>query len=229
MDKKEPTKISLSTFFLLLALIVIIIMSFIIYNLYNRNLTDTNQKLSLSNSKSESVKSDYSIKENTSSVKSNYNIEENTSSANNTISNKPSTTYSYDAVKGLYKGIATDNLEEENSNRNYELYLYEDGTFSFANYISSSTGKIGNYTIVNNSIILNYLFSTGNDASLTATSGKKTLIINNDGSITDNKPDNSSASNLTLKKDSTAEDIAYFSQHDISYLINNYSISNKAN
>ena len=120
MDKKEPTKISLSTFFLLLALIVIIIMSFIIYNLYNRNLTDTNQKLSLSNSKSESVKSDYSIKENTSSVKSNYNIEENTSSANNTISNKPSTTYSYDAVKGLYKGIATDNLEEENSNRNYE-------------------------------------------------------------------------------------------------------------
>lgn len=220
MDKKGPTKISLSTFFLLLALIVIIIMSFVIYNLYNKNLTNTNQKLSLSNSRSETVTSDYTI-------------EENTSSANNTLNTNSSTnekkSYSYNTVKGLYKGIATDNLEEENSNRNYELYLYEDGTFSFANYTSSSSGKIGNYTIVDNSINLNYLFSTGNDASLTATSGKKTLKINNDGSITDNKPDNSSASSLTLKQDFTAEDITYFSQHNISYLINNYSISNKAN
>ena len=64
---------------------------------------------------------------------------------------------------------------------------------------------------------------------MTAASGTKTLKINDDGSITDTKPDKSSSSNLGLRKDSKAEDIEYFSTHNVNYLINNYSISNKVN
>ena len=216
MTQKEPTKISLSTFFLLLALVVIIIMAFTIWGLYHKNLNNTNKEIYLNNN-SDTSKGDYSVAE----------VTDSSSKATNTSEKK---TFSYSDVQGLYNGTATDSAkDEEGSNRNYELYLYENGTFIYSNYISTSAGYIGNYTIVDNTINLNYLFSTGNDSALTAASGTKTLKINDDGSITDTKPDKSSSSNLSLRKDSKAEDIEYFSTHNVNYLINNYSISNKAN
>ena len=216
MTQKEPTKISLSTFFLLLALVVIIIMAFTIWGLYHKNLNNTNKEIYLNNN-SDTSKGDYSVAE----------VTDSSSKATNTSEKK---TFSYSDVQGLYNGTATDSAkDEEGSNRNYELYLYENGTFIYSNYISTSAGYIGNYTIVDNTINLNYLFSTGNDSALTAASGTKTLKINDDGSITDTKPDKSSSSNLSLRKDSKAEDIEYFSTHNVNYLINNYSISNKVN
>ena len=216
MTQKEPTKISLSTFFLLLALVVIIIMAFTIWGLYHKNLNNTNKEIYLNNN-SDTSKGDYSVAE----------VTDSSSKATNTSEKK---TFSYSDVQGLYNGTATDSAkDEEGSNRNYELYLYENGTFIYSNYISTSSGYIGNYTIVDNTINLNYLFSTGNDSALTAASGTKTLKINDDGSITDTKPDKSSSSNLGLRKDSKAEDIEYFSTHNVNYLINNYSISNKVN
>ena len=216
MTQKEPTKISLSTFFLLLALVVIIIMAFTIWGLYHKNLNNTNKEIYLNNN-SDTSKGDYSVAE----------VTDSSSKATNTSEKK---TFSYSDVQGLYNGTATDSAkDEEGSNRNYELYLYENGTFIYSNYISTSSGYIGNYTIVDNTINLNYLFSTGNDSALTAASGTKTLKINDDGSITDTKPDKSSSSNLSLRKDSKAEDIEYFSTHNVNYLINNYSISNKVN
>ena len=216
MTQKEPTKISLSTFFLLLALVVIIIMAFTIWGLYHKNLNNTNKEIYLNNN-SDTSKGDYSVAE----------VTDSSSKATNTSEKK---TFSYSDVQGLYNGTATDSAkDEEGSNRNYELYLYENGTFIYSNYISTSSGYIGNYTIVDNTINLNYLFSTGNDSALTAAPGTKTLKINDDGSITDTKPDKSSSSNLGLRKDSKAEDIEYFSTHNVNYLINNYSLSNKVN
>ena len=149
------------------------------------------------------------------------------STSNNIIeNNNEAKTYTYSSVKGLYKGTAKDNFES-NDDRNYELYLYEDGTFSYSNFVSFESGVTGNYIIVDASIILNYLFTTGNDPAMGATEGQKLLKINEDGIITDSNPINSNSNNLVLKKTSDNNEYKNGINYQIAY-DNNY-LYNKTN
>ena len=232
MEEKKVTKISLSTFFLILAVIVIFIMGYFIYKFYNEKATESKKSIELQaqvNSLNGTVGELQGKIDNISStINSNSKIE-NTTSNDKTISNgatdNETKTYLYSSIKGSYKGTAKDS-DETNVNRNYELYLYENGTFKYVNYTEVETGKIGNYNIVDDTIVLNYLFNTGSDAGLTATEGKKTLKINADNSIADSNPDHSSSSSLILKKVSSSEDVE--NANNVNYLINNYYISNKS-
>ena len=232
MEEKKVTKISLSTFFLILAVIVIFIMGYFVYKFYNQKETESKKSIQLQaqvNSLNGTVGELQGKIDNISStINSNSKIE-NTTSNDHTISkgatNNETKTYLYSSIKGSYKGSAKDS-DETNVNRNYELYLYENGTFKYENYTEVETGKIGNYTIVDDTIVLNYLFNTGSDAGLTATEGKKTLKINADNSIADSNPDHSNSSSLILKKVSSSEDVE--NANNVNYLINNYYISNKS-
>ena len=49
MEEKKEIKISLSTFFLVLAIIVIIIMGYLIYKLYNEKAVETDKIYNLKN------------------------------------------------------------------------------------------------------------------------------------------------------------------------------------
>ena len=180
MDEKKKIKISFSTFFLIIAIFVIILMAWLMYRFYNE--------------KDEPI-----------------------------IVNNESKIYLYSTVKGMYTGIAKDSYESD-ADRYYDLYLYENGTFKYENHIDIEGGVIGNYTIVNDKILLNYWFSTGSDAGLDAINGKKTLEINEDGSITDSNPAGSNSSNLILKKATSAEDNGQSNRID--FLINHYILSN---
>lgn len=233
MEEKQATKISLSTFLLIIAIIAIIIMGVFIYKL-NNDKTKEMQKSENLHSQVNSLNGTVSdlqgkISNISSTINSNSVTENQTETEqvkkNETNQTNQTKTYLYSTVKGSYKGTAKNN--EVNVDGEYWLFLYENGTFRYENATPFASGEIGNYTIVGDAIILNYWFNTGSDAGLTATEGTKTLKINADNSITDSKPHNSNSSDLTMKKISSDENKE--NENNVNFLINNYYISNKTN
>ena len=142
--------------------------------------------------------------------------------------------YTYESIKGLYKNTTetTMNVDDEKINlvASYNLYLYDNGTFNYRYGTMTRMGYIGNYIIKDNTIILNYLFSTGNDMGISVTNGSKTLIINEDGSITDNKQDLTTLSltSIILEKTTANEENEFLNENDFSKVLNDYYISNNA-
>ena len=133
--------------------------------------------------------------------------------------------YSYSNIQGLYKGVAKD---EDGESRKFELYLSENGTYIYVNYVDNEAGTIGNYTINDGNVILNYLFNKGNDASLTATEGKKILKIGENNLMIDSEPENTNLSSLELKKEKIQDDL-YDSINGVNELINNSELLNQYN
>ena len=90
--------------------------------------------------------------------------------------------YTYDKMTGFYKY-----KDEESS---YILYLWENGTFmyEYSNEFYPS-GVMGNYTIVDDKILLNYMFTTGSDASIYVKKGSKTIIIKDSNTLLDESTD----------------------------------------
>ncbi|MBR3161547.1 MAG: hypothetical protein IKF19_02295 [Bacilli bacterium] len=128
------------------------------------------------------------LKSKTGNKDSNITNNENSNNSNEVV------TYNYTDIKGLYKGsyeFTSEELAQDESNKvsaNYFLHLYENGTFTYRMSIVVPMGYNGNYTIVGNKIMLNYLFKTGNDTGLVVTNGTKELLINSDLSIHDSDP-----------------------------------------
>lgn len=156
-----------------------------------------------------------------------YNEKANENNKVNSLNEETSNNYSYSDIQGFYKGVARDKDEEE-TNREYELYLSENGTYLYIDYLEAQVGTIGNYIVNGDKIILNYLFAIGNDISLTATEGKKTLNIGKNNLITDSEPERTKATSIELKKENAPDD-PFYSTNGVNYLINNYSIINKHN
>ena len=156
-----------------------------------------------------------------------YNEKANENNKVNSLNEETSNNYSYSDIQGFYKGVARDKDEEE-TNREYELYLSENGTYLYIDYLEAQVGTIGNYIVNGDKIILNYLFAIGNDISLTATEGKKTLNIGKNNLITDSEPERTKATSIELKKENAPDDPFYYT-NGVNYLINNYSIINKHN
>ena len=183
MGEKKVTKISLSTFFLIIAIIAICVMGFFIYKLNDDKTNATEQVSELSNRVAllESAKNEPTIIE-----KTNTNTEIAKNNAESIVDNTKN--YLYSDIKGIY------NYSDENSS--YILTLYENGTFKYLSYVPGATTWIGNYVIVDDKIELNVLFTQGGGIGLSATSLSLTLKINSDGTIED-KSDNE---NIKLEK-----------------------------
>ena len=207
----KDNKVKVLTFLLIFTIMAIIVMGYFIYTFYNEKANETNKINSLNEEISE-LKSKYSVMGN-----------EDKDELNEETSNN----YSYSDIQGFYKGVAKDK-DEEDINREYELYLSENGTYLYINYVGSQVGTIGNYIVKGDKIILNYLFATGNDIDLTATEGKKTLNIGKNNLITDSEPERTKATSIELKKENAPDD-PFYSTNGVNYLINNYSIINKHN
>ncbi len=100
--------------------------------------------------------------------------------------------------------------------------------YKYIDYVGSQVGTIGNYIVKGDKIILNYLFDTGNDISLTATEVKKTLNIGKNNSIIDSEPERTKSTSIELKKENVPDD-SFYSTNRVNYLISSYSIINKYN
>lgn len=169
MEEKKTTKISLSTFFLIVSIIVIFVMSLLLYqnnkekNNWKEEVNELNNRVNTIENNKQASKTENKTKENKG---------EN--------SNKKS--YSYSDVKGLYE--FEKKIDDEFS-AFYTLYLYENGTYKYQYGVEVPEGTIGNYIIEENKIIMNALFATGSDVGAHATSGNITLNINEDGTLSD--------------------------------------------
>jgi hypothetical protein len=102
-------------------------------------------------------------------------------------------TYSYEDIAGYYTTDFTFNSDKTDSTgASVFLHLYSDGTYSYRYSYHAPYGTIGNYIIKGNTIIMNDIAKTGSGAdfiplkSNEVSDVKNILIINKDGSLTDN-------------------------------------------
>ncbi len=221
MEEKKTTKISLSTFFLIIAIITIGVMAFFIYKLNDDKTNATEQVSELSNRVSllESAKNESTIIE-----KTNTNTETAKNNSESVVDNTQSA-YSYDNIKGIYKYSKKLNAD---STAQYELCLLDNGTFSYHYMTEIDHALWGNYIIVNDEIILNQLFTTESDAGIHAIEeGKIKLKINSDGTITDTnellnveEQYKKLFKEINLEKSSNKDDIEVFNNTSINKQIN---------
>lgn len=271
MEEKNVIKISLSSFFLIIAIIAICIMGYFIYKLNNEKTTATEQISNLNNQINDMKNivntSDVSVSTgNNTNTQKNYELngtyewinpegptmrytfsngtftytETSSSKGNYTISGnkvklifeeqidldgskfkipdkegiieenkliigditlikKTPEIYSYSNMKGIYEWKNEDDI-------GIQLILSEDGTFA---YYFEVGGITGNYTLVDNTIILNEIFKHGGGMGLVVTKGEKKLTINKDNSITGNFSSEDYPyvpSSITMKKNTSSID-----------------------
>ena len=217
MEEKKVIKVSLSTFFLIVAIIAIGVMGYFIYKLNDDKTKETEQVSELSNRVAllENTKS-----EPTTIEKTNTEIEKNNSES---IVNNTKKTYSYNEIKGVYK--YSKELTADIT-ATYELELFENGTFDYHYLTEYDQGLVGNYIIVDDEIILNKFFSTGSGVGMYATVGTLKLKINSDGSLTDTNElldvvsqYKSLLKEINLQKSSNKDDIEAFNKTNINEMI----------
>ena len=95
--------------------------------------------------------------------------------------------------------------------------------------MNAPRGVIGNYIIVDDEIKLNYLFNTGSDASLIATTGSKVLKIKDNKTIVENDAEfakNGGSKTINLVRDNSNNNKE---DNSITDYINNYEVINKTN
>ena len=107
------------------------------------------------------------------------------------------------------------------------LYLDENGLFYYKASTMASYGKIGNYTIVEDEIHLNYLFDTNSGAGLEVTQGNKNIKINKDNTLTDDKTLITDLNNIDLIKKTSKDEEDWLEENDITNILNNYEITNQ--
>lgn len=145
-------------------------------------------------------------------------------------------TYTYEDMKGLYT-FTGDPVYSEGAEGNitptYNLYLYENGTFNYQyTGVATPQGMVGNYIIEGDKIILNYLYTTGSDVSLTRTTETKTLVIGKDNTLTDNNQPLSlvSSKSINLEKASeSAENEFVENTPSFDKMLNEYPVFNNSN
>ena len=135
----------------------------------------------------------------------------------------PAKQYTYDEIKGLYI-FESKLMKDENGNeykKSYTLYLYENGTFRYRNVTFAPTGYIGNYIIVDNTIKLNYLYSTNSGVGIFATKGSSEIKIVNPKEIImqEDLLDKNNKNGVTLKKDDSSERINQYEKTTVNDLI----------
>lgn len=134
----------------------------------------------------------------------------------------------YLSITGMYSTIETLNIDGEEKNISFTLYLLEDGTFKYEYSAYAPVGVIGNYIIDDDIIILNYMFNTNSGTDLEVTEGTKKLIITDDKKIVDNdykyKDDNKNIDSIKLSYKGVAND-----NFNINNMLKSSSLSEKDN
>ena len=148
---------------------------------------------------------------------------------NNDVNNNSMEEINYENMKGAYKTTQSVTIDGQNQDIPFILYLWENGTFKYEEIYNVSSGYIGNYIIKDNKLILNYLFSTGTDVSLTVTNGSKEITINKDKTLSTNSNhnyDNNKPISITMTKSNDSYDNIYQDNNYIYNMINGYYINN---
>lgn len=140
--------------------------------------------------------------------------------------------YTYDGVKGLYTYISETVTTESGDEifAFYSLYLYENGTFKYEMGTGAPYGQMGNYIIKDNTIVLNYLFSTNSGVGITVATGSKTISITNQDTLVDNDPlaTVGNMNSVALKRASAAEEKEYLQFEDFSRILKEHPVTNDA-
>lgn len=160
MEEKKATKISLSTFFLIIAIIAICVMGFFLY-VSNTKTNDMISKEKELNAKIAKLEDDIASKQtqiSATTANANANGEKtNSIESNNTTSNNSSIekNYTVNSLSGLYVGDAkVEPGTTPNGETTVYLYLYEDGGFCYNNNPGLGSGIVGYYTFNGNDLIL---------------------------------------------------------------------------
>lgn len=149
-------------------------MGFFIYKLNDEKTTTKEQIRELNNKVTLLESNKVETKEEV--IQSSKTTNEITKNNVENIIDNTAKSYSYSDVKGKYEWKNENDL-------GVQLILSEDGTFA---YYFEVGGITGNYTIIDNTIILNEIFAHGSGIGLVVTKGEKKLTINKDNSITGN-------------------------------------------
>lgn len=189
MQEKKVTKISLSTFLLFLTIIIIILMGIYIYI----DKANSSAEISKLNSDTDNMQKTVNALQNKlDSVSSTLN---ETAETSTTAISSNQNKYMLSDVVGRYS-VPAKSVTGEMSE--YSLSLYENGTFFYNTDPGFESGYKGYFTINNKEIVLYVLLDCANDIGATLSNNKITLLINEDGSLTDNTKTKS-----TLKKSNT--------------------------
>ncbi len=199
MEKNKALKISLSTFFLIVAIIVICVMGYFLYkaiegkNTIGATVNQLNERIDLLNNTIDTLEEQNKNKNNNENEKStNTNItEENTNITTNTTTNiaqnnsaKNEAEVSPDSLKGLYAAELKDG--GDSTNNKVLLVLFGNDKFSYSTNPLIDSSVTGHYTVSDNILTLNEEYIHPNDVGGPyPTNGTRYLKINNDGSITD--------------------------------------------
>lgn len=202
MEEKKTIKISLSTFFLILAIIVICVMGFFLYNLNSKNVAMVSYQTEL-NSKIADLEDEIKSKAEKTEINANKNVGNSnlneTSNSNDAESNSSNieNNITFSSLRGKYIG----NAEVEpgttpDGETEVRLYLYENGSYRYENMPGLGSCDVGYYTFSGDNLILHQIVACGNDIGRGVVSETVTLKINNDNTIKD------SELKVTLKKSS---------------------------
>ena len=168
MDKKEPLKISLSTFFLIIAIIVIIVMGFFMFKINNEKMEETKKASDLqtqvSTLNNEVTTLQDKINTISETVKTNNTIDNNSansSKASKSVSNDDTISYEINKLsEGRVNVKATKNGKSTSKDFEMDAMIDKTGTIKIENIgevalVSESGGeycKTHIYQLVNNEI-----------------------------------------------------------------------------
>ena len=195
MDKKEPIKISLTMFLLIIAIIAIFVMGYFMYNLYNER-TSTEENINNLNSQI-TILQDKINKKSEIATNTSENIKEDNILINNNSTNTTNVV-TYNELKGKYEGIATN----DTISGIVYLTLCENGMYHYENIVNTACASEGYYTFTENEITLHQIISCANDPGRTISSDIIKLKLNEDGTITDNE-----LNTILKKKSNDVEEI----------------------
>lgn len=209
MEKNKALKISLSTFFLIIAIIVICVMGYFLYkaiegkNTIGAIVNQLNERIDLLNNTIDTLE-EQNKNNNENEKSTNTNItEENTNIVQNN-SAKNEAEVSPDSLKGLYAAELKDG--GDSTNNKVLLVLFGNDKFSYSTNPLIDSSVTGHYTVSDNILTLNEEYIHPNDVGGPyPTNGTRYLKINNDGSITDETSFNEGT--VILKK--TTEEEVY--------------------
>lgn len=148
MKEKKPIKISLSTFFLIIAIIVITVMGYFLY-IANTKTNDMISKEKELNAKIAKLENEIITSTQTQINATKINADNENASSNEAIKN-----LSYSTLSGIYIGDAkVEPGTTPDGNSEVYLYLYEDGGFIYNNNPGGfESGLSGYYTFDGNEL-----------------------------------------------------------------------------
>ena len=167
VEEKKVTKISIATFFLIFAIVVIGIMGYFLYtsNIKTADMMANEREL---NTKIAKLEDEILSKQNQIQDEKNNN-------------NKTSWSGIYVGDAEIEPGTTPDGETK------VRLYLYENGSFKYEDSPGLSSGHVGYYTINENDLVLHEIVECANDIGRTITNNTISLKINKDNTITDSK------------------------------------------